>query len=115
MAEALGIPTRAMIAFTFALSAALAGAAGALLGNQFFVTSGEGGPLILKAYIAVVIGGWGSLEGAVLGALLVGLFETVVATAISDTAASALLYVTLLAILLLRPQGLFGEPAGRRA
>jgi branched-chain amino acid transport system permease protein len=115
MAEALGIPTRAMIAFTFALSAALAGAAGLLLGNQFFVTSGEGGALILKAYIAVVIGGWGSLEGAVLGALLVGLFETVVAAAISDTAASALLYLALLAILLLRQQGLFGEPAGRRA
>jgi len=115
MAEALGIPTRAMIAFTFALSAALAGAAGALLGNQFFVTPGEGGALILKAYIAVVIGGWGSLEGAVLGALLVALFETVVAAAISDTAASALLYLALLAILLLRPQGLFGESAGRRA
>ena len=97
------------------MAAALAGAAGALLANQFFVTPTTGGALILKAYIAVVIGGWGSLAGAVVGALLVGLFETVVAAAVSYTAASVLLYAALLVILLLRPQGLFGEAAGRRA
>jgi branched-chain amino acid transport system permease protein len=115
MAAALGIPVHAMIALSFALAAALAGAAGALLANQFFVTPTAGGALILKAYIAVVIGGWGSLAGAVMGALLVGLFETVVAAEVSYTAASALLYAALLLILLVRPQGLFGEAAGRRA
>jgi branched-chain amino acid transport system permease protein len=115
MAAALGIPVNAMIALSFALAAALAGAAGMLLANQFFVTPTAGGALILKAYIAVVIGGWGSLAGAVVGALLVGLFETLVAAAVSYTAASALLYGVLLAILLLRPQGLFGEAMGRRA
>jgi branched-chain amino acid transport system permease protein len=115
MAAALGIRVNAMIALSFALAAALAGAAGALLANQFFVTPTAGGALILKAYIAVVIGGWGSLTGAVVGALLVGFFETVMAAAVSYTAASALLYAALLLILLLRPQGLFGEAAGRRA
>ncbi len=115
MAAALGIRVNLMIALTFAIGAALAGAAGTLLANQFFLTPTEGGSLILKAYIAVVIGGWGSLEGAVLGALLIALFETVVAAALSYTAASALLYGTTLAILFLRPQGLFGEAAGRRA
>ena len=115
MAAALGIRVNAMLAFTFALAAALAGAAGLLLGNQFFVTPTQGGALILKAYIAVAIGGWGSLEGAVLGALLVACFETVVAALVSDTTAIALLYAALLAILLLRPQGLMGEAAGRRA
>lgn len=115
MAAALGIRVNAMIALSFMLGAALAGAAGALLANQFFVTPTAGGALILKAYIAVVIGGWGSLAGAVVGALLVGLFETVVAAVVSYTAASALLYAALLLILLLRPQGLFGEAAGRRA
>jgi branched-chain amino acid transport system permease protein len=115
MAAALGIPVNAMIALSFALAAALAGAAGALLANQFFVTPTAGGALILKAYIAVVIGGWGSLAGAVMGALLVGLFETVVAAEVSYTAASALLYAALLLILLARPQGLLGEAAGRRA
>jgi branched-chain amino acid transport system permease protein len=115
MAEALGIPVRTMIALTFALAAALAGAGGLLLGNQFFVTPTQGGALILKAYIAVVIGGWGSLEGAILGALLVALFETVVAALVSDSVAIVLLYGALIAILLLRPQGLLGEAAGRRA
>ncbi|HKF71158.1 MAG TPA: branched-chain amino acid ABC transporter permease [Stellaceae bacterium] len=115
MAAALGIHVNAMIALSFALAAALAGAAGTLLANQFFVTPTAGSALILKAYIAVVIGGWGSLAGAVAGALLVGLFETVVAAAVSYTAASALLYGALLVILLLRPQGLFGEAASRRA
>ena len=115
MAAALGIRVNAMIALSFMLGAALAGTAGALLTNQFFVTPTAGGALILKAYIAVVIGGWGSLAGAVTGALLVGLFETVVAAEVSYTAASALLYAALLLILLLRPQGLFGEAVGRRA
>lgn len=115
MAAALGIRVNAMIALSFMLGAALAGTAGALLTNQFFVTPTAGGALILKAYIAVAIGGWGSLAGAVVGALLVGLFETVVAAEVSYTTASALLYAALLLILLLRPQGLFGEAAGRRA
>lgn len=115
MAAALGIRVYGMIALTFAIGAALAGAAGTLLANQFFLTPTEGGNLILKAYIAVVIGGWGSIEGAVLGALLIALFETVVAAALSYTAASALLYGATLAILFLRPQGLLGEAAGRRA
>ena len=115
MAQALGIPVRAMIAASFALGAALAGAAGLLLANQFYVTPNEGGALILKAYIAVVIGGWGSLRGAVIGAFLIAFFETLVAAAFSYTLATALLYAALLAILLVRPQGIFGEAAGRRA
>jgi len=115
MAAALGIPVRGMIALTFALAAALAGASGALLSNQFFVTPTEGGALILKAYIAVVIGGWGSLEGAVLGALLIGEFETLVAAWFGYTVASALLYGALLVILMARPQGFYGEAAERRA
>jgi len=115
MAAALGVPVMAMIALTFALSASLAGAAGLLLGNQLLLTPTEGSTLILKAYIAVVIGGWGSLEGAVLGALLIAAFETMVAAALSYTAANALLYGALVAILLVRPQGIFGEAGGRRA
>ena len=62
-----------------------------------------------------MIGGWGSLPGAVAGAIMVGVFETMVAAAVSYTAASALLYAALLLILLARPHGLFGEATGRRA
>ncbi len=115
MAEALGIPVAAMTALAFALAAGLAGAAGLLLSNSFFVTPGEGGNFMLKAYIAAAIGGWGRLNGAALGALLIGLFETAVATVTSQVMAEALLYAVLLTILFLRPSGLFGEAAGERA
>lgn len=115
MARAVGVDVGRMIGLSFALAAALAGAAGLLLANQFFVTPSEGGVLMLKAYIAVAIGGWGSLRGAVLGAVLIAVFEVVVATVVSHPVAEGLLYVALFAILLLRPQGLFGEAAQRRA
>ncbi len=115
MARALGIPAVPMIALTFALAAALAGAAGLLLAHQYFVEPTRGTELILSAYIAVVIGGWGSLAGAVLGSLLIALFEVIVSAYLSYTAATALLYAALLAILLLRPQGLLGERVQRRA
>ncbi len=115
MARALGIDVTAMIGLSFALATAFAGAAGLLLANQFFITPSDGGPLMLKAYIAVVIGGWGNLRGAVVGALLIALFEVVVAAFVSHPVAEGGLFVAVLAILLLRPQGVFGEAAQRRA
>ena len=115
MARAIGISVVWMIAFTFALAAALGGTAGLLLAHQYFVEPTRGTELIISAYIAVVIGGWGSLAGAVLGALLIALFEVIVSAYVSYTAATALLYFALLAILFFRPQGLFGERVQWRA
>ncbi len=115
MAEAIGIDTRGMIALSFALAAALAGAAGLLLAPLQFVTPYDGANLIVKAYIAVVIGGWGRIGGAVLGALAIAIFEVAVAALVSQPAAEAALYGALLLVLWLRPQGLFGELAGERA
>ena len=115
VAAALGIPVGAMIALTFALAAALAGAAGMLLANQYFITPTHGTDFIVKAYIAVVIGGWGRIGGALAGAMLVALFETVVAAWADYAVATGLLYVAMLTILVFRPQGLFGEAEGRRA
>lgn len=131
MAEALGIRVNHVIAAIFALAAAYAGAAGLLLSNTFFVTPTDGGNYILKAYIAVVIGGWGSVPGAVVGALLIALFEVLLPSLplilpalanlpgaswlFSQTIATILLYLVLLVILVARPQGLFGETVQRRA
>jgi branched-chain amino acid transport system permease protein len=115
MARALGIPVRRLTALAFALGAGLAALAGLLLANVYFVTPTAGLAFMLKAYIAVTIGGWGSLRGAVAGAFLVALFELVAGRLFSASIADALLYVALLLALLLRPQGLFGEAAGRRA
>ncbi|MGE0735216.1 MAG: branched-chain amino acid ABC transporter permease [Alphaproteobacteria bacterium] len=115
MARAIGIDVALMVALSFALGVALAGAAGLLLTNQYFVTPTSGINLMVKAYIAVTIGGWGSLRGAVIGALAIALFEVLVGAFTSAAAAEALLYGALLVVLLFRPQGLFGEAAGRRA
>ncbi len=115
MARAIGIPVAQYIMLSLGLSGALAGIAGMLLGHQFLVSPSQGGDYMLKAYIAVAIGGWGSVPGALLGALGIGLFETFVSAAVGDAWASAALYVGVLAVLMLRPSGLFGEPVGRRA
>lgn len=132
MAEALGIRVNWMIALTFGLASVLAGAAGLLLANQFFVSPTDGTNYIIKAYIAVTIGGWGSLAGAVLGALLIALFEVVYPSIpvivggidssaawaqglFSHTVATIILYAVVLVILFVRPQGLFGEVVQRRA
>lgn len=114
MARACGVPVTAMILVTFAIGTACAGAAGLLLANRYFVTPTSGGDLILKAYIAVTVGGWGSVPGAVVGALLIALFEVGVSSVLSYPVALGALYLTLLAILVLRPQGLFGEAVKRR-
>ncbi|HRJ62596.1 MAG TPA: branched-chain amino acid ABC transporter permease, partial [Azospirillaceae bacterium] len=89
--------------------------AGALLGGQYFITPMAGGDFMLKTYIAVTIGGWGSPLGAVAGAMLIAFFETGVSLWLSHAWASAALYAATLLILTRRPQGLFGEAAGRRA
>jgi branched-chain amino acid transport system permease protein len=130
MAMAIGIPVDRMIAGTFALGAALAGAAGLLLSNAFFVTPSAGADYMVKAYIAVVIGGWGSIPGAVAGALLIAAFEVLYPslpllippllfmpssdTVFSQTTSTIVLDVAVLLILVARPQGLFGEAVRQR-
>jgi branched-chain amino acid transport system permease protein len=132
MAEAVGIRVNWMIAFTFGLAAALAGAAGLLLANTFFVSPTDGTNYIIKAYIAVTIGGWGSLPGAIAGALLIALFEVIYPSIplflplvdrnapwaqdlFSHTVSTIILYAVVLVILFFRPQGLFGEVVQKRA
>ena len=128
VAAAIGIRVDVMVAATFAVAAALAGAAGLLLANVFFVTPTDGANYILKAYIAVTIGGWGSIPGAVLGALLIAAFEVIYPSIplllpgmlggadawFSQTVSSIAMDIVILVILVLRPQGLFGEAARQR-
>jgi len=115
MARAVGIPVRRYVTLSLALSGALAGIAGFLLGHQFLVTPTQGAGHMLKAYIAVALGGWGSVPGALIGALAIGIFETFVSAEVGDAWASAALYIAVLLVLTLRPRGLFGEPLGQRA
>jgi branched-chain amino acid transport system permease protein len=114
MARAIGIPVARMTALSFAASAALAGVTGLLLSHQFYVTPVEGNALMLKAYIAVVLGGWGRVGGALAGAFIVAAFEAGLSAWLSHPVAEGALYIAVLLVLLLRPRGLFGEAAGRR-
>jgi branched-chain amino acid transport system permease protein len=117
-AQAFGINIDRVSTFAFAIGAALAGGAGALIGPVFNVVPQMGLVLVIKAYVIVVLGGMGSIPGAVLGALILGQVESFVPILISDPARGmayrdAYGLVVLVLVLLVRPQGLFGRKERR--
>lgn len=108
MASLVGIPVILSIALTFALSAFITGVGGGLLAPLFFLNNTMGYTTNAKAFAAVVIGGFGSVPGAVIGGLLVGLVEAFGGAYISTTYQLVLIYVVLVFFLMFRPQGIFG-------
>ncbi len=115
MASLLGIPVAGMILFTFAYSAMLGGLAGMLVAPVLFVSVGMGGLIALKAFAANIIGGYGSIPGAILGGLALGVAETLGAGYISVPYKDAFAFAMLLMFLMVRPQGLFGEKISEKA
>lgn len=115
MASLLGIPVATMILITFAYSAALGGIAGILVAPILFVSTGMAGLIALKAFAANIIGGYGSIPGAILGGLALGIVETLGAAYISVPYKDAFAFLTLLLFLLVRPQGIFGERIAEKA
>jgi len=109
-AEMLGINVNLTIALTFFLGSALAGVAGVMGGlllNQ--VTAKIGFIVGLKAFTAAVVGGIGSLPGAMLGGLLIGLAESFITGYISSTYTNLLVFAFLIVVMLVRPSGLLGQ------
>ena len=109
-ARLMGIPIDSVISFTFVLGSALAGAAGVLVG----LSNPKIEPLMgimpgIKAFVAAVLGGIGSVPGAMLGGILMGVAETLVVGYLSSTYRDAIAFVILIAILLFRPTGLLGR------
>jgi branched-chain amino acid transport system permease protein len=115
MASLLGIPVVVMIMITFAYSAAMGGLAGMLVAPILFVSVNLAGIITLKAFAANIIGGYGSIPGAILGGLALGLAETLAAFYISVPYKDAFAFAMLLLFLLVRPQGLFGEKISEKA
>jgi branched-chain amino acid transport system permease protein len=115
MASLLGIPVALMVLITFAYSAMLGGLAGILLAPILFVSVGMGALIALKAFAANIIGGFGSIPGAILGGVSLGIVETFGAAYISVPYKDALAFLVLLIFLMLRPQGLFGERVAEKA
>ncbi|MGL4413996.1 branched-chain amino acid ABC transporter permease [Roseinatronobacter monicus] len=123
MIAALGVNIRALYTIVFALGAALAGLAGALVGAIQSVQVGMGEPVLILAFVVIVIGGIGSIKGAMVGALLVGVIDTMgrfllprVFATFMDTSqamgvgaalASMLIYLLMALVLIFRPKGLF--------
>ncbi len=106
-ARILGIRVDQSIATVFLLAGSLAGAAGILYGMKYnvFPTMGNVG---LKAFIASVIGGLGSVPGAIVGAVLLGVLETLVSAYISSSLRDFFSFALLIVLLLVKPSGLFG-------
>ena len=106
-ARVLGIRVDQSIATVFILAGSLAGTAGILYGMKYnvFPTMGNVG---LKAFIASVIGGLGSVPGAIVGAVLLGVLETLVSAYISSSLRDFFSFALLIVLLLVKPSGLFG-------
>lgn len=106
----MGINANTTISFTFAISSALAAAAGVLVGIYYTSI----GPLMgiipgLKAFVAAVLGGIGSIPGAAVGGLLMGIIETMVSGYWSSTLQDAVAFGVLIFILIIKPSGIFGS------
>ncbi len=127
MIAALGIDISKLYTLVFALGAALAGLAGALVGAIQSVQVGMGEPVLILAFVVIVIGGIGSIRGAFIGSLLVGLTDTLggiflpelfklfmdsgAATQTGSALASMSVYILMSIVLIWRPSGLFGARA----
>jgi branched-chain amino acid transport system permease protein len=127
MISALGVDISRLYTLVFALGAALAGLAGALVGAIQSVQVGMGEPVLILAFVVIVIGGIGSIRGALVGALLVGMTDTMgrvllptllatvtdasTAASVGASLASMSVYILMAIVLIWRPSGLFGAPA----
>ncbi len=124
MIAALGVDISKLYTMIFALGAALAGLAGALVGAIQSVEVGMGEPVLILAFVVIVIGGIGSIKGAMVGSVLVGITDTLggvflpkvlqlfmdvsTATNVGSSIASMAIYILMGAVLIWRPSGLYG-------
>jgi branched-chain amino acid transport system permease protein len=105
----MGININRIYLFTFAVGAALAGAAGALYGILFLFYPAIGALPTIKGFAIIIIGGLGSIPGAVIGGLLYGIAENAAAYLSNGTLQDAVAFALLIVVLVIRPTGLFGE------
>ena len=109
----VGLDVRRLYAFTFGVGAACVGAAGALMITIVPVTPFLSAEYTLLAFIIVIVGGLGSMTGALLGGLLIGVSEAVAGLLLQPSLKSMFSFGLLIVVLLLRPQGLFGRKDAR--
>lgn len=108
-ASLMGINVSHMTAITFIYSSMLAAVAGVLVAPVFYISADMGGALGLKAFAASLIGGFGSVPGAIIGGLLLGVVEIFGAAYISSLYKDAFAFILLIIVLVVLPKGIFGE------
>ena len=114
MARMVGIRVNRMIGLTFVASCAIATVAGFLVAPVVFVSPDMGLPLMLKAFIAIVLGGFGSIPGAIVGGMFVGVLDILVAAYLSSTYRDVFTFIAFILVITVRPTGFFGERTAAR-
>jgi branched-chain amino acid transport system permease protein len=108
-AQLVGVDVFQIYAITFGIGAALAGAAGSLLSTTITITPVMGNTFIGKAFVVATLGGLGTVQGALIGGLLLGLAESLGASLVGPSYQQAIGYAILVAVLVLRPEGIMGK------
>ena len=105
----MGIDTQRMFALGWAVGSACVGVAGGLLAMFFYIFPDVGAPFALLAYVTVALGGFGNVPATLLAGVLVGLVEAFGGLMVTPALKYALVFLMYLAVVLWRPQGLFGR------
>lgn len=108
----MGVDTAMVHAFTFSVGVALAGIGGVLYGTLFAVFPTMGAVPTLKAFAVTIMGGMGSIRGAIFGGFILGIAETLGGNYVSMNYKNAIGFVIIILVLLIRPSGLFGRREG---
>jgi branched-chain amino acid transport system permease protein len=108
-AQLMGINVRWTGILAFGIGSALSGAAGALIAPTYYIYPQVGSAFTLKAFVIVVLGGMGSIVGATLGGLIIGVTESLAAIYVASGLKELVVFVLFLALLLFRPSGLLGK------
>jgi len=108
-AQLMGINVSWMSVLAFGIGTALAGTAGALVSPTYYIFPQVGSAFTLKAFVIVVLGGMGSVLGATLGGIIIGVTESLAAVYISSGMKEVFVYVLFLLVLLFKPSGLLGR------
>ncbi len=108
MVEALGVNIKSLYTIVFAIGVMLAAVSGIIAAPMRSIVPGMGESVLITCFVVVVIGGMGSIKGAVVGALLVGVISTFAAV-LMPTMSNMIIYIFMILVLLVKPQGLFAK------
>ncbi|MBT1070392.1 branched-chain amino acid ABC transporter permease [Pelotalea chapellei] len=108
-AQLMGINVKWMSILSFGIGSAMAGTAGALIAPTYYIFPQVGSAFTLKAFVITVLGGMGSIIGATLGGIIIGLVESVSAVTISSEWKDVVVFAIFLLVLLIKPSGLMGK------